>query len=86
MWGGEEHTRLPKIGHVALTNINVQYGGDIFRTYSDPDHSPVQVNLALSFKEMELLDRQSFGPTAAFSTTYSAASSVPTPQYQAPEE
>ena len=79
MWGQEEHTRLPKIGHVALTNINVQYGGDIFRTYSDPEHSPVQVNLALSFKEMELLDRQSFGRTEKFSTNYSAADRIGTP-------
>ena len=81
LWGpnAEPHTRLPQIGHCALTNINIQYGGDIFRTYNDPHHSPVQVNLSLSFKEMELRDRQYWGKTGAFSTTYSAGADLPQP-------
>ena len=58
--GYNENERLPKIAHCALTNITAQYGGDIFRTYDDPDHSPVQVNLTLALKEMVLLDETSF--------------------------
>ena len=58
--GYNENERLPKIAHCALTNITAQYGGDMFRTYDDPDHSPVQVNLTLALKEMVLLEQNSF--------------------------
>ena len=47
---------LFKIGHCACTNVGVTYGGDKFTTFSDT-HAPVQIDLQLSFKEMELLNR-----------------------------
>ena len=58
--GRNENERIPKIGHCVLKNIGAQYGGDIFRTFDDDDHSPVQINLSLNFQEMEFLDRSSF--------------------------
>ena len=58
--GGSENERIPKVGYCALTNITTNYGGDIFRTYDDSDHSPVQVDLSLAFKEMELLEKENF--------------------------
>ena len=58
--GFDENERIPKIGHCVLKNIGAQYGGDIFRTFDDDDHSPVQINLSLAFQEMEFLDRSSF--------------------------
>ena len=58
--GGSENERIPKIGFCALTNITTNFGGDIFRTFDDSDHSPVQVDLSLAFKEMELLEKENF--------------------------
>ena len=55
----DENRSIPRVGHCALTNINTQYGGDIFRTF-EGTHAPVQVNLTLAFKEMELLNQESF--------------------------
>ena len=46
--GGSENTYIPRVGHCALTNINTQYGGDIFRTF-EGTNAPVQVNLTLAF-------------------------------------
>ena len=57
--GGDENKSIPRVGHCALTNINTQYGGDIFRTF-EGTNAPVQVNLSLAFKEMELLNEESF--------------------------
>ena len=57
--GDDENTSIPRVGHCALTNISTQYGGDIFRTF-EGTHAPVQVNLTLAFKEMELLNQESF--------------------------
>ena len=48
---------LFKIGHCACTNVGVSYGGDKYTTFSDT-HAPVQIDLQLQFKEMELLNRQ----------------------------
>ncbi len=56
---GDENKSIPRVGHCALTNITTQYGGDIFRTF-EGTHAPVQVNLTLAFKEMELLNQESF--------------------------
>ena len=41
-----------------LTNIGVTYGGDKFSTFDNATHAPVQTDIALQFKEMELLNRQ----------------------------
>ena len=47
---------LFKVGHCACTNVGVTYGGEKYTTFSDT-HAPVQIDLQLSFKEMELLNR-----------------------------
>ena len=47
---------LFKIGHCACTNVGISYGGDKYTTFADT-HAPIQIDLQLSFKEMELLNR-----------------------------
>ena len=54
-YGGAEH-KIGRIGHCALTNINIRYGGDKFTTFSG-SHMPVQWDITLDFKELELLNR-----------------------------
>ena len=56
-YGSHEHAHISKIGHCALTNIGVTYGGEKFSTF-EMSHAPVQVDIALQFKEMELLNRE----------------------------
>ena len=56
-FGSHEHSHISKIGHCALTNIGVTYGGEKFSTFQG-SHAPVQVDIALQFKEMELLNRE----------------------------
>ena len=58
--GSRENTNLPKIGKCALTNVGVSYGGDKFTTFDGTGGAPVQADLTLQFKEMELLDRENF--------------------------
>ena len=53
----KEHTKINKIGHCALTDMTVSYGGDKFTTFAG-NHAPIQVDLSLQFKEMELLNQQ----------------------------
>ena len=48
---------ISKIGHCACTDVNVTYGGEKFTTFAG-NHSPVQIDITLSFKELELLNRQ----------------------------
>ena len=50
-----ENDWLPKMGMCACTNVSVNYGGDRFTTFGRGQ--PAVVQLALSFKEIELLDR-----------------------------
>jgi len=57
-YGRTEHEHISKIGHCALTNIGITYGGDKFSTFDSRSHSPVQTDITLSFKEMELYNRQ----------------------------
>ena len=45
-----------RIAHCACTNVSVSYGGDRFQTFSGTN-SPVETNIALSFKEIELITR-----------------------------
>ena len=47
---------MNKIGKCALTSINVVYGGDRFAVH-DEDSAPVQVDLSLAFKEVQLLSQ-----------------------------
>ena len=56
-YGSKEHDKINRIGHCALTDITVSYGGDKFTTFSG-NHAPVQVDIQLQFKEMELLNQQ----------------------------
>ena len=45
-----------RIAHCACTNVSVSYGGDRFQTFSGTD-SPVETNISLTFKEIELITR-----------------------------
>ena len=45
-----------KIAHCACTNVSVSYGGDRFQTFSGTN-SPVETNISLTFKEIELITR-----------------------------
>ena len=56
-YGSKEHDKINRVGHCALTDMTVTYGGDKFTTFSG-NHAPVQVDLQLQFKEMELLNQQ----------------------------
>jgi len=53
--GPMEH--MNKIGKCALTSMNVVYGGDRFAVF-DPDSAPVQVDVTVAFKEIQLLDSE----------------------------
>ena len=81
--GFSESPWLDKIGHCACTDVSIAYGGDRFTTFAG-EHAPLQIDLSLSFKEMELLNRQAVqneGNTGVWpEATYTKAS---TP-YQAP--
>jgi len=52
-----ESEYISKIGHCACTDVNVTYGGEKFTTFAG-SHSPIQIDITLSFKELELLNRQ----------------------------
>ena len=49
-------TDVNRIAHCACTNVSVSYGGDRFQTFSGTN-SPVETNISLSFKEIELITR-----------------------------
>ena len=55
--GNEESMWLSKIGHCACTDVSISYGGDKFTTFAG-SHAPTQIDLSISFKELELLNRQ----------------------------
>ena len=55
--GFSESPWIDKIGHCACTDVGIAYGGDRFTTFAG-EHAPLQIDLSLSFKEMELLNRQ----------------------------
>ena len=55
--GHEESMWISKIGHCACTDVSISYGGDKFTTFAG-SHAPTQIDLSLSFKELELLNRQ----------------------------
>ena len=61
MYVGKQNEYLHKIGTCVLENVNVQYGGDRYRTF-DPDATgsppPVETSLTLNFKEMEMMTRE----------------------------
>ena len=49
-------THINKIARCALTSVAVAYGGDRFNTFQGTD-APVQTNLTLQFKEIELVTK-----------------------------
>lgn len=52
----EENNYFDKISSCVLEDMSVEYGGDIFSTFTDG--KPVEVNLTLKFKELELLTKE----------------------------
>ena len=55
--GYEESPWIAKVGHCACTDVSISYGGDSFTTFAG-SHAPTQIDLSISFKELELLNRQ----------------------------
>jgi len=53
---GEENMNLNKIGTCVLTNMDVKYGGDKYKTHADA--VPVETSMTLSFKELDLVTRE----------------------------
>ena len=47
-WGAAEHRTIGRIGHCALTNIAIRYGGEKFTTF-DQSHVPIQWDITLDF-------------------------------------
>ena len=52
---GQENSHLNKIGTCVLTNMDVKYGGDKYKTHADA--VPVESSMTLSFKELDLITR-----------------------------
>lgn len=52
----EENKYFDRISSCVLEDMNVEYGGDLFSTFDDG--KPVEVNLSLKFKELELLTKE----------------------------
>ena len=80
----EESMWISKVGHCVCTDVSISYGGDKFTTFSGT-HAPTQIDLSLSFKELELLNRQavaneiSEGSTWPGSTYQKSAKKVEAP-------
>ena len=53
---GEENMNLNKIGTCVLTNMDVKYGGDKYKTYKDA--VPMETSMTLNFKELDLITRE----------------------------
>jgi len=51
----KENMNLNKIGTCVLTNMDVKYGGDKYKTHADA--VPVESSMTLSFKELDLITR-----------------------------
>ena len=52
----KENMNLNKIGTCVLTNMDVKYGGDKYKTHADA--VPVESSMTLSFKELDLVTRE----------------------------
>ena len=55
-YAGKENNYLHKIAPCVLTDMQVEYGGDQFSTFSNG--APVEINMVLSFREQELLTKE----------------------------
>ena len=53
---GQENSHLNKIGTCVLTNMDVKYGGDKYKTYKDA--VPMETSMTLNFKELDLVTRE----------------------------
>jgi hypothetical protein len=53
---GQENSYVHRISKCALTDMTVNYGTDMYSTFEDG--APTEINLSLSFRELELLDRK----------------------------
>lgn len=53
---GKENTYLHRISRCALTDLSIDYGGDQYATFENG--APVEINMNLKFRELELLDRR----------------------------
>ena len=60
MYQNRENNYLNKITECYLTNMDVSYGGDRYRTFEGTGAGapPTEVTIALSFKEIELVTRE----------------------------
>lgn len=56
MFEGQENPYFNKFTTCVLEDMNVEYGGDIFATFETGE--PVEVNMSLRFKEIELLTKE----------------------------
>ena len=88
--GYEESMWLSKVGHCACTDVSISYGGDKFTTFAG-SHAPTQIDLSISFKELELLNRQAVaneiteGSTWPGSTYQKSAKKIEAPGASVPE-
>lgn len=55
---GELNKELFKVSNCALTNMNLQYGGQDFVTFRDIPGAPAEINMQLQFTELEMLTRE----------------------------
>jgi len=53
----KENPYFNKISQCALTDMTIDYGGEQFATFADG--SPSEINITLSFRELELMTRES---------------------------
>lgn len=54
-WFDQENTHLNRISSCALTDMNITYGGDGFTTIIGTGGAPSEINMTLSFTELETL-------------------------------
>ena len=59
MYNNGRNNYLQRISTCVLENITVSYGGDRYRTFTPNEKGapPVETNLTLNFKEMQLITK-----------------------------
>ena len=61
MWNGAENHFINRVSECVLTNMNVSYGGDRYKTHEGIDGDgapPIETTITLSFSELELITRE----------------------------
>ena len=61
MWNGAENHFVNRVSECVLTNMNVSYGGDRYKTHEGIDGDgapPIETTITLSFSELELITRE----------------------------